>query len=42
MNIKLYIVIAASAFGLMIVGSIIGGVLGARGYTPNPSWKKRC
>jgi hypothetical protein len=40
MNIKLYIVIAASAFGLMIVGSIIGGILGARGYTSNPQLEK--
>jgi hypothetical protein len=40
MNIKLYIVIAASAFGVMIVGSIIGGVLGARGYTSNPQLEK--
>ena len=40
MNIKPYIVIAASAFGLMIVGSIIGGILGARGYTSNPQLEK--
>jgi hypothetical protein len=41
MNIKLYIVIAASAFGLMIVGNIIGGILGARGgYTSNPQLEK--
>jgi hypothetical protein len=40
MNIKLYIVIAASSFGLMIVGSIIGGILGARGYAANPQLEK--
>ena len=40
MNIKLYIVIAASAFGFMIVGSIIGGILGARGYTSHPQLEK--
>ena len=39
-NIKLYIVVAASSFGLMIVGSIIGGLLGARGYTSNPQLEK--
>jgi hypothetical protein len=40
MNIKLYIGIAASSFGLMVVGSIIGGVLGARGYTSDPQLEK--
>ena len=40
MNIKLYIVVAASAFGLMIIGSIIGSVLGARGYASNPQLEK--
>ena len=40
MNIKLYIVIAACAFGLMIVGSIIGGLLGARGYAADPRLEK--
>jgi len=40
MNIKLYIVIAACAFGLMIVGSILGGILGSRGYTSNPQLEK--
>jgi len=40
MNIKLYIAIAACAFGLMIVGSIIGGILGSRGYTSNPQLEK--
>ncbi len=40
MNIKLYIAIAASSFGLMVVGSIIGGILGARGYTSNPQLEK--
>ncbi len=40
MNIKLYIAIAAASFGLMIVGSIIGGILGARGYTSNPQLEK--
>ncbi len=40
MNIKLYIVIAASSFGVMIIGNIIGGLLGARGYTSNPQLEK--
>jgi len=40
MNIKLYIAIAASSLGLMIVGSIIGGILSARGYTSNPQLEK--
>jgi hypothetical protein len=40
MNIKPYIVIAACAFGLMIVGSILGGILGSRGYTSNPQLGK--
>jgi hypothetical protein len=41
MNIKLYIAIVAAAFGLMIVGNIIGGIFGARGYTSNPQLEKR-
>jgi hypothetical protein len=40
MNIKPYIVIAACAFGLMIVGSILGSILGSRGYTSNPQLGK--
>ncbi len=40
MNIKFYIAIAAASFGLMIVGSIIGGILSARGYTSNPQLEK--
>jgi hypothetical protein len=39
-NIKLYIVIAAAAFGLMIVGSIIGSLIGARGYAADPRLEK--
>jgi hypothetical protein len=39
-NIKLYLVIAASSFGLMIVGSIIAGLFGARGYTTDPQLEK--
>jgi len=35
MNIKIYIIIAASAFGLIIVGRIISGILGPKGYTPD-------
>ncbi len=40
MNIKLYIVIAASALGLMIIGSVIGGSLGSRWYAANPQLEK--
>jgi hypothetical protein len=40
MNIKIYVIIAASAFGLMIVGSIIGGILAARVYASNPQLEK--
>ena len=40
MNVKPYIVIAAASFGLMIVGSIIGGILGSRGYASNPQLEK--
>jgi len=40
MNIKLYIVIAVSSFGLMIVGSMIGGLLGSRGYASDPQLEK--
>jgi hypothetical protein len=40
MNIKLYLVIIASAFSVMIVGSILGGILGSRGYTSNPQLEK--
>lgn len=40
MNIKLYIIIAASSFGLMIIGSIVGGILGPRGYTADPQVEK--
>jgi hypothetical protein len=40
MNIKLYIIIAASSFGLMIVGSIVSGILGSRGYTADPQLEK--
>jgi hypothetical protein len=39
-NIKLYLVIAAVAFGLMIIGSIIGGLIGTRGHAADPRLEK--
>jgi hypothetical protein len=40
MNIKPYIIIAASSLGLMIAGSIIAGLLGPRGHAVDPQAEK--
>jgi hypothetical protein len=40
LNIKLYIIIAASSLGLMIAGSIVGGLIAPRGHTADPQVEK--
>ncbi|OHD67470.1 MAG: hypothetical protein A2W19_03320 [Spirochaetes bacterium RBG_16_49_21] len=40
MNVKIYIILAASSFGLMILGSIIFNVLVPQEFTNNPQVEK--
>ena len=40
MNIKPFIIIAVSSFGMMIVGSIISNILVSKGYISNPQVEK--
>ena len=40
MNIKLFIIIAISSFGMMIAGSIISNILVSKGFISNPLIEK--